>query len=615
MRSVMVSMICWATGILLLISPCAAQEDQLTPVGEQVLPIDEAAEAPITPLEPPEVLIVMEDEPLSSVEDESVGQSLPVRFRELWRAVQVAVQSDDLASVHQAVNDLDALRIEAGFEALEDYSLALLQFGEQRMQAQDREGAAFFLRKALQISPTYPKVLFRSLRVGRYVGTQSTLGTLKKIIGALPSHPEVVLPILRDILFPGLWALTIGLFTVLVLVYLWDIQDVLRGFAKRLPLLLRGVGAPILAVAWIGVPCWFGPLWSVGVWGIGILLFLPDRRWLGFLAGVLLVLWAAAIPIQVNLATWLDNPGVKSMLRVYSGTLSRSDEKNLRELAEVRSDDGALFYVYGQLLRRYGEYLRAREMFLRAEMLLGRQPLTVSQRGLVEFLRGHYQEADQLFSEAQDLGLNSTEFLFNYSKIKFELLDTAASRELFTAANAKDPLLVAELQARENRMMNQSRLGLGEIKLPLLRVLESALLPIAGSHVEQQKLFKVLNVGSSPIGLAAVGVVMILWFLLIGSERKRSKFSSLFASYRPPHFLRLFFRVFPGAPWIARERALMAVVWLTLLFGALSPLVGWPMTEGSSLGWVWEQREVWTGTFAGILALSLFLGQQEWERR
>lgn len=511
-----------------------------------------------------------------AVDGQAASADFPNIIEDTWRLTVAASDRYDLKTVNSLVHELERLKLQADISALDTYALFMVSRGAEALRVGDKESAAFYARKALQLSPRSPVVLARSLPLVRQTGTASASEQLGKILNALWYHPNVSLRLLKHMIYPALLAFSAGLLVALALTFAFKIETLYRGMGRLMPPTVRGLITPFVLLAVLVAPLFAGPLWTMLAWAICTYLFVPHHRWLGFAAGTLLALWGTVIPIRESLKVWLDHPGIQSMLNVASGVFSTSDRARLQQLTSERSSDGALYYTLGQVLRRHGAYGEADEAFLRAEMLLGKQPWTAAQRGVIAFLDGKLEKSEQLFRDAESAGLASAEFFFNYSKAKFEQMDTAASQKYLLRATQLDRGLTNVLKNREDLLGAQSRLAVAEMPLPFHLMFKSALQPISSIREGYSKIAGALMPGCSPAGMLGSGAALILFFFFARKRKSRTVPLSSYAHLLPARLLPKLLLLVPGGAWVRAGRPMWCFCIVSGCVFLGMPLVDWP---------------------------------------
>lgn len=495
------------------------------------------------------------------------------QIREVWGHVLQGISDKDLKKVHDAANELDTFRVQAGFSDLEDYSLFLADEGARRLETGDIESSAFYARKALQLSPNSPSVAFRTLPLVYETGVVPLTGQLSFVFTRSWRDPRILLTVVNNLAYLLLWGALFGLYLAFVLHFSYHIKAALTSVARLLPHSVMGIAAPVITFFILAVPCVLGPVWCLGVWSLIVLMLSTQRRWLTFLTGVLFVTMAVVIPLREQLGAWLRDEGVQSILRISEGAFSDLDRARLASVVARRGEDPVAAYVYGQYLRKHEEWDDAERAFLKAEALLGQQGWTIAQRGLIQYLRGNVEEASRLFEKAEKDGLRTPQLLFNYSKIKFELLDTEGSMQLSLDAQRMDPRFMNEMKQREEVL---KRKAVAEISLPPHVVVRESLdlsAPLPSAALDRITL---LLKGGSVRLLLFSGIILIALFFLIGERKRRARFHSYYSQYRPSPFLESFLRFLPGGAWIIVGKPATAAGILGVFFVMAFPLVGWP---------------------------------------
>ncbi len=500
-----------------------------------------------------------------------------VQLEETWDEILTAMAANDLRQVNTLVQNLESSKVSADVRGLDAYSLEFIERARRSFRQGERSEAAFYTRKALQLSPDSPNVLARALPLVRQTSSVPVAPIVSKIIRGIWHHPNVALHIFKSALYPTLLALTFGIFIAFVLLFSTKIEVLLRSISKGLPAGTRGLLAPFVLVLMLLSPLAFGPLWTLVVWSLVLYLTVPAHRWMGFMVGALVVAWGFVIPIRESLQRWLENPGIQAMIDTVSGDYHHGAPEKLKALAGQRSDDGALFYALGQSQRRNGDYEGADAAFLRAEMLLGVQPWTAAQRGLVALLQGKTKAADELMAQAETLGLTTPAHYFNWSKVKFELLDTAAAQSLLAKAVSGDTDMTRTLRRREELLGRHALLAIAEIPLPFHRVVVSALTPTMQISESFDALALKLMPGLTPPGISVVGAFVLLLFFVARQRRMRTTPLSSYANLLPAHLLRRLVVCIPGGAWVLCGRPLLSAGILSVCFLLAMPLLQWPV--------------------------------------
>ncbi|RMG41834.1 MAG: hypothetical protein D6719_07720 [Candidatus Dadabacteria bacterium] len=540
--------------------------------------------------------------------------ALPIKLQNKWSEVYQAINKNDLKAANKALNQLNVLRLEGDYRSLDDYSIYLLTQANKAYGNGDIDSAAFYARRALALSPLSPRVVAASLVIARKTHTASLLEQIRRIITGLQYYPAAFFSILKDSIYPFLWALTIGLYVAYFMYLCVRIPDFFRIIARKLPDTIRGISSWFIVLILFVAPVFCGPLWTLTAWSILIAVFVPSRRYLIAASGSVLVLWGVLMPLKENMQLWLTTPGIRTLLDVSSGVFKASDRHNLEQLIEKRERDPLVLYSYGQLLRHYGEYDQAMTAFSKAESLLGKQPWTVAERGLIYFALGNSKAADRLFKEAEKLGLATPEFYFDYSKIKFELLDTAAARQLYARARKLNSTVVDQLQSRDDALGKNSAMAVAEIRPPFKMIINSALLPIQNSKKHYDQRAATIMPGTNSKAIVVIGLLLWGLFFLVGKRReKKIKFHTVYSNYSLSRPLVWFIGILPGGVWALAGKPMAAFAVVTATTLALMPLLGWPFEVQSFFELLPGLTGLYVSFLAGLIVVSYYLGYLSWE--
>lgn len=538
------------------------------------------------------------------------AMDLPTQIQNKWQESKNLIEAGEFSKASFKLQELSKLKSQAQFESLELVSLELLEFATQRLAKSDLDYAAFLTRQALKFSPTSTKVWFHSIPIARATGVGSMGEHLTAVLSLVTQEPYLLLELVNELVYPILWALSIGLYITLIACFVVRVRDYTEAVARKVPLKLRGIFGPIAACILLIIPCIFGPLWALAGWSLTLFFFLPRYRWIGFLAGAVLSIWGMILPVRENVALWFRDPATQVLLRVATGSFLAIDKDVLVDLTSERPKDGVLFYTLGQLQRKYGELKASQESFERAQELLGRQPWTRAQLGSLAFLLGESEKAKELYEEAESFGLNSGAFYFNYSKIAFELMNTAEARDLFQLARSKNERLVKTLEEREDELGMNSEHSLADIALPAKTLLASALKPIQGTKARERRLSSELMPGLGASGITILGVLILVMFLFFGGNKKATRLQTYFLSYKHSGLVSATLRILPGGSWVLSGRAVWGFLIASLSVLLLMPVFRWPVQTADLLDSLPGAYRMYAGFVALCLFLLLFVGTQ-----
>ena len=545
---------------------------------------------------------------------EASGNSIK-KLEAKWKEVLLALKDRPLREVGDRIDELNNQRVELDVSGLQEYSFNLLGRASSALKNNDIAGAAFFSKKALQLSPQSPRLLWNSIGVATKSGVSPSLSNhFLRALGATVQSPQVMLHLLKGSAYPLLWAVTLALLAIFAICFIVHAPMLLVALGKFLPTTFRGLGAPIISLVVLVAPLWFGPLWTIAAWSFFVAMWLPQRRWMAFYGGALVALWGVVIPLRENLNHWLDDPRVVTMLNTASGVFSSSDRSDLAALIKQRPDDGVALFLLGQVLRRYEQYDQAQIAIQRAEALLGDQPWTKAEQGLIAFMTDKIGSADKLFSEAEALGLSSAEFYFDYSRIKFEQVDVASSRDYLAKANHKSARITGMLREREDRFGMKSNRSIAEIRLPLQMILRSGLKPAEPDKTKFDLVAQTVMPGTNPIVLVGIGALLMLvaFARRVGKGPRRR--AATYIGYKPGVLARVLTSCVPGCSQFIAGQVGRAVLLMTMAVLVVMPLADWPRESGKVIellpGFQWYYS-VFALAVIGSLVTAQLLARKE----
>ncbi len=513
----------------------------------------------------------------------------PVGLEQVWSNVIAALQTNDTATAVDNLELLKRLRNERGYEMLEPQSLELLQRSQQALSSHHLDEAAFLVRKAVELSPTSSRVLFKSLPLldatgVRMPGVGSLWGQFWQGLVLLGRNRELSLKIIKICLYPALWAVTLGVLLTFVLSLCCNMHVVIAKIAKHVPVSIRGFVAAPAALSLVMAPLMGGPVTCILVWTLVALLFLRSCKWLPLCGGAVVVLWGAVIPIREHLSERISNPGVQALLRVSSGQYAPRDKAELEEFSVAREGDMAAQLLLGQVLRREGLYQDALRVLKNAQMSYRlNNGWVIAQVGIVQFLLGNLDDADKLFAEAQAVGMNSVEFWFNYSKIKFALTDTAQSREFFERALSLNRELTAELRAREDSLGLYNRYTIAEMHIPWRLLVPSILAADSDRAREYDARVAQVVPGANPMILIGIGSLLVILAMLHARGEARVRRLAFFSRYVLWKPLERALQFVPGGAWAVHERHGTCALILSVLCFLSFPFIAWPTDSAAVL--------------------------------
>lgn len=530
----------------------------------------------------------------------------------LWEQAQRSLAEDKLREFVDLAAEIEKQKELSNLSSLEEISLALIGAAEQRYHLRDRDAAQLLLRRALKFSPESARVLFRSLWISRATGESPVIHQLLRAARGLWYNPAHFLALLSALVYPLLWACTLGLYAALVLFFCYRIQTALRRIARRMSVKYRGFLAPLAVITLVVIPTVLSPLWAIVALAVLSSLLLKERQWAPLAAGCLLLLWGMLIPARENISQWLDDPATNVLVAALVGDHGKgaASAAYLEGLVRRTPDDAVAWYALGQAYMRNAQYDEAQRAFKTSARYLGEQPWTTAQLGTIQFVQGNAQEADNLYASAGDLGLSSAAFWFNYSKIKFEETDTITSREYSNRARAADEEAAQRYQEIEERRSGDNRSYFVDIRLPAYKLFSAAFRADESSSERQTMIAAAIMSGiTSPYAIIAVGLALLFLGALQGREERRVRELGYYVDYYPSRLFINAVKLLPGGAWIIAGRPFFAALLLAGTVALILPVLGWPQDieispEGGFLHYYYAACTLW---IVGIVATGLYL--------
>lgn len=494
-----------------------------------------------------------------------------------WEKLREALQDNNFAAVNEQVEALKTARDASGILNLEPYSLALIDEAAGYLRASERDKAASLTRRAIELSPQSPRVLFRASPIARRSGADSSFSLMLKGLSLIPARGEWVMKTIIAAIYPSLWSLTLGMYIGFVLLLIERLVPALKTLGRMCPPAFKHLMPACFLTLVFMLPITLGPLWCLFVWSIFILLAIPERRFLAFAAGTLLVLWGTLIPLRENMQLWIEDPGVQAMLRVGGGSYSRSDSLLIERYVSQHGTDGVGWYMRGQVLLRDGKFAEASDSFSRAGVLIaneGGRIRALASQGMALFLQGKTAEALDHLQAADQAGLADAGLYYNMSRLLLETLRTEESREYFKKALAADKETTERLREREDLVPLGAATSLAELSLPWWVLLGTSLSPRLGSHEMHDTMAQVIMFPLNPIAIVGFGIALLALFFFVGTQPDR--FPGITASRTMWHILRALLLLIPGGLWVLRGQPVRAAVVASFGVFLISPLIGWP---------------------------------------
>lgn len=494
-------------------------------------------------------------------------------------SLRLALDQLNSQAIDQSVAALSEFRLAQGLDGLE-YSASAIVATAQQLSTKGRTAdAKYLVSKAIELAPTSGLIALRSFAIATNEKIASPTTLSAAIAKDIRTNPEIVLRVLGGAMPILVYICTITLFITFALYLLGLLREILSAVYQVFQGPARGLVTPFAAAAVFIIPLFFGPLWSIALWSVVILLLLQRRTILPILAGLMITGWGILIPMHISLNNWLDDPRIHSLLRAAAGnSLGVGDDlEHIYALLDVPGLEGAANYAIASTALRRGDLQEATFRLEQVDLLLGEQSWTLGQRCLITLNQGDTKKAESLCKNAYELGLRSPDFLFHYSRILFALLDAEGSRALLEEAQQID-------QLRTETLMNRER-SQGDFTVPILPAPLSFMLQLplnSATNMKDGFFRKIPDVmlGMTPLYLIGIGISLLLASLVLRSRLDNEEPLMIFERHSLPQSLRKFSALVPGSGWTINESPLLGWIILTIAAIMVLPVLGVPEEVG-----------------------------------
>ena len=219
-----------------------------------------------------------------------------------------------------------------------------------------------------------------------------------------------------------------------------------------------------------------------------------------------------------------------------------------------------------------------------------------------------------MFIDAENLGLATAGFKYNFSKVKFDVLDTEGSREYFQAAFQDNPQLIKSLQDRENELGLRSKQGLSEIPLPISKVLASALLPMPQVLALEEAVSEKMMPGLRGFHMAMAGIFIAVLFFFVREDRK-GRARMYYPDYTNPFLVKALLRCLPGGGWVLSGSVRTGFMIMALSVFLLLPAFYLPFEAAQLFDAVPGSYRAYSLGVSILMLLTIFTGFQLQEEK
>ena len=384
------------------------------------------------------------------VAGEAGAQSANAALEQKWRVVRGAIQQGEYSGVAPAVNEFNRVKRLHGFVNADYYAGELLSAAETFFIKGNKSAAEVFLTFAEQISEHSPALSIRALPLRyRISGWQGFLISIKNLLLQVSSEPLVLLDALSNMAVVLLSIPSAALLLLILILIFLNRPRVYEFFRKIIP--FRAGPGIITAVALLVLvaPLYFGLLTGLIVWVLVYNFALGRGRVFILLMAAILLAWPVLLPISKQIALASDTPLVRHYLALNQHSYERELLNILRGQDVIESgnpDRKALSaFAVGQLLRLDGKNEAAEEYFAKALSAGGSPDYIAAERAAIQFNRGNYAKAREMFAELSARLPASAELLLNQALLAKQLNDQSSFNLLYEKARSSFPVKTQRL--------------------------------------------------------------------------------------------------------------------------------------------------------------------------
>jgi hypothetical protein len=248
-----------------------------------------------------------------------------------------------------------------------------------------------------------------------------------------------LLEVLEGWTYPALYSLSLVLFLIAIFTLSADSKVLLAKLTEFIPPgRLRTPGGIVLLSVMLVMPLASGVLMSLVLWGIVIFMFLRHRKYLGLGIGLLMLGWGTMIPLREQAANWRADNELQFLMQSYRETVSPTEGRRFQWLLDQRSKDPLVVQAYARFLRETGDYDKALSVLSTASESLGKAGWIYAEMGLASYLKRDFKESEYFYKKAQESGFKSAALYYNWSLLKFAVMDLAGSSAMYEKALTRD---------------------------------------------------------------------------------------------------------------------------------------------------------------------------------
>jgi len=519
-----------------------------------------------------------------------------------WQKIEKASNDGRFDDVTIGVEELSAVRNGLGLRNLAEYSKRLLEIAKVRAYKGEKERAFLLSGLALSLSPSSSEILLHSLAFDASVGFRVDWGKVITVIKSSLRDPLVAGVIVRDLSYPFLWAITLGVFSSILLFLVFEFSLIVKGVGKIAPF-LRGRRGRVesATVILLLAPLCLGPLMTLFAWGIVSIRMLGVKAPM-YAASSVTLLWVLVVPLREEASLNLQSEALLYLLTGESLLATSKDAKNLEDLVKAKPEAGPAVFSLAEVVRARGNLEKAEKLFSDSASLINRPALATANRAVIAYMNQEPAKARKLFDEAHAAEGKTAESLFNYSKVLFDLGKTTESAQVLEKVPALEKGALDRLQAIEESANEQGRSYVAEISLP--RNEYFSLLFSSNQRVSDE-VAKVLSAVGSGCGMLLLALISLSSLGVTYFYRPAVAPLSVREKAHPcSKSLKTFFRILPGGYFIVQHKLIGAMILFTSLWCAICGALIWPSSI-SNVASVAPELRLFSILFASFMIVVL----------
>jgi len=458
-------------------------------------------------------------------------------YDEVWFPFILTLSERNKTEALRLVDSLRIARYNYGNKNASFYSYALLTLSRQQENEGDTETAARLIDKSIVLSPDIPRLYFHK---AAFIWRNEP-GRLYDIVNLTVTGLRLSAKDITTVTTLGA-NLALGLIiTVLAIFFLFSFSlavkyvlvaahDIRERFGWEIPLLLFSSFIAVLFVFLFSLD--IGLLWLIILMNVSFLIYYTKAEKTIFVFFYILILLC---PIFLNYTTALmlstHRNVTDEILQIKHDIYTPAAEKSLNDWVVDNPDDIAALFALSSLNKRTGSLDYARYYYQRIIDIDPTCAPALNNLGTIYFILRDYPRAEELFIAANAADPDLVAPYYNLYKIDMTRFDLRTAEEYYDMAVKLDPARITaflDVEVKEDNgiptfLERVNRMVLDE-DLPD-EFLWERVLAMSGSRELAEGIFSNMMKGIGLRAVPVVGVVGLLLLMISGSLARRSVIS------------------------------------------------------------------------------------------